>query len=99
MTGLAKLKITPEDEVLNAGLGFEAIPVLFNPNTYSITKGVSWTDVTARPSSNGHAEEPARAFNAPELQFSGGQGRSLSLSLFYDTTGESDDAKKDVRLL
>ena len=41
MTALAKMTITPEPES-----NFEPIEVLFNPNTYSISKSVSWTAAT-----------------------------------------------------
>lgn len=63
------------------------IKVLFNPNTYSIVKSASW---------GGPAD---RRKNAPALEFGGGQSRTLSLDLFFDTTEETDKAKKDVRNL
>jgi nucleoid-associated protein YgaU len=90
MTALAKLTITPEPKS-----NFDPIEVLFNPNTYSITKSVSWT---AAGNSQAAAQTERRR-NAPALQFGGGQSRSLSLDLFFDTTEETTDAKKDVRTL
>lgn len=96
MSDLAKLTITPK-EVLDLGLGFKEIKVLFNPNTYSIVKGVSWTPVTS--DQRNPCGQPVRGLNAPELQFAGGQGRTLSLDLFFDTTEETDDSKVDVRNL
>jgi nucleoid-associated protein YgaU len=77
-----KLTITPEPES-----NLEPIEVLFNPNTYSISKTILWSGKTERN------------VNAPELTFSGGESRSLSLDFFFDTTEETDDAKKDVRNL
>jgi nucleoid-associated protein YgaU len=91
MSTLTKLTITPEK---NSNL--KPIAVLFNPNTYSITKTVAWTAATAGAPA---ADKTERLRNAPALQFSGGGGRSLSLELFFDTTEETDDAKKDVRNL
>lgn len=91
MSTLAKLTIVPE-----AASGFPPIPVLFNPNTYSITKSVSWTAATGTSQTAGQTE---RRRNAPALEFGGGQSRSLSLDLFFDTTEVTDDAKKDVRYL
>ncbi len=85
MSKFEKLTITPE-----SGSNFDPIEVLFNPNTYSITKSVSW---------NAPAGQTQRGHNAPALQFSGGQNRTLSLELFCDTTEETDPAKQDVRNL
>ncbi|HTR16329.1 MAG TPA: LysM peptidoglycan-binding domain-containing protein [Acetobacteraceae bacterium] len=91
MTALAKLIITPEP-----ASHLDPIEALFNPNTYSITKTVSWTAATGNSQAVGQTE---RRKNAPALQFGGGQSRSLSLDLFFDTTEETNDAKKDVRTL
>ena len=90
MTALAKMTITPEPES-----NLDPIKVLFNPNTYSITKSVSWTGA----GNSQAAVQTERRKNAPGLQFGGGQSRSLSLDLFFDTTEETDDARKDVRNL
>jgi len=91
MSALAKLTITPE-----AASNFDPIEVMFNPNTYSIVKSVSWTAATGDGKAEGQAE---RRKNAPALQFSGGQSRTLTLDLFFDTTEETDDTQKDVRVL
>jgi len=91
MTALAKMTITPEPES-----NFSPIEVSFNPNTYSITKSVSWNAAT---SNNPAAGQTERRKNAPALQFGGGQSRSLSLELFFDTTEATDEACKDVRTL
>lgn len=78
---LAKLEITPQDDV-----AFDAFEVLFNPNTYSISKSVTWQGATS-------AE-----INAPTLTFGGGDSRVLSLELFYDVTEPINDlAIDDVR--
>jgi nucleoid-associated protein YgaU len=91
MSALAKLTITPEP-----ASNLLPIKVLFNPNTYSITKSVSWMPVPSNGQSGGGAD---RRKNAPPLQFGGGEGRSLSLELFFDTTEETNDTKRDVRNL
>jgi nucleoid-associated protein YgaU len=91
MSALEKLKITPE-----AASKFAPITVLFNPNTYSITKNVSWPAATG--DSHG-ASQTERRRNAPALIFGGGQSRTLALELFFDTTEQTEDKQKDVRNL
>lgn len=86
---LTKLTITPE-----AASNLGKIEVLFNPNTYSITKTVSWTPATGTNQAAGQTE---RRKNAPALEFGGGQSRTLSLDLFFDTTEQTNDAQMDVR--
>lgn len=91
---LAKIEITPLDR---SGSRVEAkkFRVLFNPNSYSITKNVTWTALAAGGSS-GKATD--RAVNAPTLSFGGGGSRSLTLELFYDVTEAIDGvAIDDVR--
>jgi hypothetical protein len=90
MSTLAKLTIEPE-----AASGFPAIKVQYNPNTYSIGKSVSWP----RPKTTTDDQDADRRRNAPPTDFGGGQSRSLSFDLFFDTTEETADAKKDVRNL
>jgi nucleoid-associated protein YgaU len=82
LSELAKLTITPE-----AALKLGPIEVLFNPNTYSISKAITWSG------------KAVKDLNAPALEFNGGESRSLTLELFFDTTEETVDAKKDVRNL
>jgi len=94
MSGPVKMKITPE-----AASQLPEITVLFNPNTYSVTKTVNWQDVTGAAQSSQGQGQTERRKNAPASQFGGGQRRSLSLDLFFDTTEETDDGKKDVRNL
>jgi nucleoid-associated protein YgaU len=91
MTALAKMTISPEPKS-----NLAPIEVLFNPNAYSISKSVSWSAATGAGNAAGQTD---RRKNAPALQFGGGQSRTLSLELFFDTTEETDDAKKDVRSL
>jgi hypothetical protein len=67
---LANLEITP----LRPTEAIQPFKVLFNPNTYSISKSVSWTGA------------PSRELNAPPLTFVGGHSRVLTLELFYDVT-------------
>jgi Contractile injection system tube protein/LysM domain len=91
MSALAKLTITPEP-----ASNLLPIEALFNPNIYSITKSVSWTSGMPNSHSAGATD---RKKNAPPLQFGGGESRSLSLELFFDTTEETNEAKRDVRNL
>ncbi len=57
------------------------IVALFNPKEYTISKSVPW---------NPHA---SAGLDAPEMQFTTGQGESLNLELFFDTY----EAGSDVR--
>lgn len=72
---LAKIEITPLDKDGNR-VESNTFKVLFNPNTYSITKTVRWNPIV----------ETDRKVDAPPLNYGGGASRSLSLELFYDVT-------------
>lgn len=61
----------------------EGIKVLFNPNSYSIAKPVTWRPLQA---SNGNKQETVNTTNAPMLNFGGGGSRVLTLELFFDVT-------------
>jgi hypothetical protein len=91
---LAKLTITP--------LGKSKIApfkVLFNPASYSISKSVTWEE----PGEKGRAKRKSNVkFNAPKLEFGGGQSRELSFKLFFDVTDYpviSGQKVRDVRKL
>jgi hypothetical protein len=75
---LAKLQIEPLDNV-----AIQPFKVMFNPNTYSISKNITWTGATSPE------------INAPTLSFSGADGRTLSLELFYDVTEPVNDVLVD----
>ena len=81
---LEPLTLWPQNE------GFP-IKVPFNPNTYSISKGVLW-----KPSTGADSAETDRKTNAPILTFAGGGARQLSFQLFFDVTEAAEDSK-DVR--
>ncbi len=93
---LAKLKIKPLKPSV-----IKPIYVQFNPNSYSITKAVTWcppkpplatsdSTATAAATAANH-----RDLDAPSLTFGGGGASTLSLQLFYDVTDKGADA--DVR--
>jgi len=93
---LAKLNIKPLPPS-----GLAAFDVLFNPNSYSIVKPVTWTQ-KALPSggvgSGGSAAATHRDLDAPPLEFGGGGARTLTLQLFFDVTeGGADGETTDVR--
>jgi hypothetical protein len=98
---LEKLKITPFRK--KQGKKFERaadkeISVLFNPNSYSIMKSVTWTPPQT---STGERAETQRKVNAPTLSFGGGGSRQLTLELFFDVTepinGKAiDDVRKET---
>lgn len=69
------------------------IGVMFNPNSYSITKQVAWLPSTDAAAGGGTTDVKT---NAPTTAFGGGGSRLLSLELFFDTT-ESNVATRDVR--
>ena len=91
---LEKLKITPQSpsKLLE-------IKVPFNPKDYSISKLVHWPRQTYGFSYSSGSPQADRKKNAPGLTFGGGEGRSLSLELFFDTTEEINPFKTDVRNL
>jgi Contractile injection system tube protein/LysM domain len=92
-----RLKITPlvyKGDKLEKRL--PDITVMFNPESYSISKSVSWSPP---PSSGGGSSTTDRKVNAPTLTFGGGGSRQLTLELFFDVT-QSDkpiETKPDVR--
>lgn len=74
------------------------IPAMFNPNSYTISKSVTWSAAGA----GGKPSTSNRKLNAPPITFGGGGSRQLSLELFYDTTEEGEMGPdgpvfKDVR--
>jgi nucleoid-associated protein YgaU len=79
---LEKLSIVPFSKE-GSRLEDKRIFVLFNPNSYSITKSVTWSP--PQPSGGGSAQTE-RKVNAPTLQFGGGGSRQLTLELFFDVT-------------
>jgi hypothetical protein len=87
---LEPLKIAPM-----APSQLETITVLFNPNSYSIVKTVTWNAPNAKANSTAEAH---RRLNAPPLAFGGGGSRQLTLELFFDVT-ESGQPRElmDVR--
>ncbi|HKX29305.1 MAG TPA: LysM peptidoglycan-binding domain-containing protein [Blastocatellia bacterium] len=95
---MEKLTITPfskQGQLLEA----RKITVLFNPNSYTITKNVKWNQPqSGTTGSNGKTENASavRGLDAPPLTFGGGDCRQLSLELFFDIT-EPSNRQKDVR--
>jgi len=54
--------------------GYSEIKVLFNPESYSIKKGVTWSGSSQKE------------YNAPILDFGGGGSRELTLELLFDVS-------------
>lgn len=72
--------------IINVDKGGAAIPCMFNPKEYSVTKQNTWTPSKAK----GH--------NVPVLDFGGGQSARLQMQLFFDTYADAADGHaKDVR--
>lgn len=91
---LAKLEITPLNKE-GKPIDKDMFRVLFNPNTYSITKSVTWGPPRPR---DGKEESTHQKFNAPPIVFGGGDCRLLTLELFYDVTEhpQIDDVRKET---
>lgn len=92
---LAKLTITPLGKSK-----IQPFKVLFNPTSYSISKSVTWSEPD-NASGRGSRRSNVK-FNAPKLEFGGGQSRELSLKLFFDVTDApvvNGEKIKDVRKL
>lgn len=70
--------------ILNLGTG-EAIPVLFNPDEYSLEGG------------NAFAEAAVPGLRTPPLQYVRGQGRTLRMELFFDTYEQRVDVRSRTR--
>ncbi len=83
-TGLEKLTITPFSKKGDRYDRLPAIQVLFNPESYSISKSVTWSPPQTSSGSNARTQSKV---NAPTISFGGGGSRQLSLELFFDVTG------------
>ena len=81
--GLAKLSITP----LDGKNMMRHIEALFNPKEYTLSKSVPW---------NPHATS---GLDAPEMQFTTGQGETLQVELFFDTYEGRTNVKKHTEAL
>jgi hypothetical protein len=94
---LAKLTITPRRPSK-----LEPFEVLFNPTSYSISKGVVWSPQGSASGELKSGRRTKRELNAPLLTFGGGDSRRLTLRLFFDVT-ETVKVKgrpvSDVRVL
>jgi nucleoid-associated protein YgaU len=78
-----KLRITPL-----APSKLREVVVLFNPNSYKVSKDVGWK-APDPPDDETKVEKAARLsrrVNAPALEFKGGDSRSLDMELFFDIT-------------
>jgi nucleoid-associated protein YgaU len=94
-SGLEKLTITPFSKTRQnrdyTRLG--EIRVLFNPETYTISKSVAWNPPQ---SATGSPIATQSKLNAPVIAFGGGGSRQLSLELFFDITSPSDRLTRQV---
>jgi hypothetical protein len=93
-----RLKIIPFAKQ-EGGDTFNPLPeitVLFNPESYSIAKSVSWGSAT---SSGGGGGGTQRKVNAPILTFGGGESRQLTLELFFDVTQPIQSGGKPATLI
>ncbi|MBW4643013.1 MAG: LysM peptidoglycan-binding domain-containing protein [Goleter apudmare HA4340-LM2] len=94
---LEKLTITPFAKKGENYQRLTPIEVLFNPESYSITKSVTWSP--PQNSTSGNANSQSK-INAPTISFGGGGSRQLSMELFFDVTapvGKNNQAIADVR--
>lgn len=96
---LAKLTIAPRRPSK-----LKPFEVLFNPTSYSISKGVAWSPQGAASADpkGGKRLLTKRELNAPLLTFGGGDSRRLTLRLFFDVTERvmvRGEPVSDVRVL
>ncbi len=88
---VTKLEIQPLNPLTMSPSG-GPIKVAFNPNSYSITKSVTWKT----PDSSTGEGNTQELLNAPKLTFGGGSSRILTINeLFFDVT--EPGSGKDVR--
>jgi nucleoid-associated protein YgaU len=71
------------------------ITVMFNPESYSISKSVTWGPPASKDADS-QKGQTALKLNAPIIEFSGGGSRQLSLELFFDVSDKKISAP-DVR--
>ncbi|MDV3002741.1 MAG: hypothetical protein N5P05_004396 (plasmid) [Chroococcopsis gigantea SAG 12.99] len=83
MTGVEKLTITPFAKKGDRYERLSPIVALFNPESYAISKSVTWSAPTT---ALGTSARTQRQVNAPILSFGGGGSRQMSLELFFDVT-------------
>lgn len=99
---LTKLEIAvlnPSSELASKLGNGGIIKVLFNPNSYSISKPVTWNTQATSTTGSQDANGTRRDLNAPTRVFAGGGSRTLSLKLFYDVTEPINGNQiKDVRV-
>jgi nucleoid-associated protein YgaU len=85
-SSLEKLTITPMLLKETRLERQKPIPVLFNPESYSISKRVNWHTPNTNRGEKEQKETTSSQFNAPMIKFGGGESRELTLKLFFDTT-------------
>jgi len=66
--------------------GSSPIEVLFNPSEYTIDDSNTWTD-------------QERNTQRPELQYTGGARKTLSMELFFDSYESNEDVRQYTRLI
>lgn len=74
----------PEKLVIRSIETRDKIECLFNPTEYTITKTNDWSF------------DPKRGENVPKLDFKGGDSKELTLKLFFDTSLDGYDVRKET---
>ena len=92
---LEKLTITPFSKKGDDYDRLADISVLFNPESYSISKSVTWSPPQT---SGGGNNQTQSKINAPTISFGGGGSRQLSLELFFDVTAPIEKNGKQVEI-
>lgn len=92
-----KLTFTPMSRDLKTKFDAKAFKVIFNPNSYSIAKTVTWgqTGGSREGQQHGQNHNTQIYLDAPTLNFGGGGSRRLTLNLFFDVT---EKPNTDVRV-
>jgi hypothetical protein len=74
----------PEKLVIRSLETRDKIECLFNPTEYTITKTNDWST------------DQKRGENVPELDFNGGNAKEMTLNLFFDTSLDGYDVRKET---
>jgi hypothetical protein len=77
----------PEKLVIRSIETTDKIECLFNPSEYTITKTNDWSF------------DPKRGENVPKLDFRGGDSKELTLKLFFDTSLDGYDVRRETNKL
>ena len=71
----------------------------FNPGTIEISQNVPWKKPDAASKGGGQQKGPPKDENYNALEFTGAEGRSMTLELLFDGVEDGSDVQKEVHKL